>query len=178
MEKVTQNFNTGKSDALDQLSRVVRSVYGSPHPDLEQEAFLRTFQAFRKQSQVRHPRALMWKVVRDTVADYWRQELRHRGESIEEIPERFAARACTMDLDLDRAQKIELLRHAILCLGCDVRGAVYLYYLEGYSIKTIARIYKKSQSAIKMALLRGRRDVGQMIHASATNNRDSRDFHA
>lgn len=38
----------------------------------------------------------------------------------------------------------------------DYRIPLYLYYYEGYKIKEIAKIMKKSESAIKMSLVRGR----------------------
>lgn len=36
------------------------------------------------------------------------------------------------------------------------RTIIYLYYYEGYSIKEIAKIIKKSESAVKMGLSRGK----------------------
>ena len=94
--------------------------------------FLRTFQAFRKQTRVRHPRALMWKIFRDTVADHWRQNCAIVVIAVEAITERFAARTVHDGFGPGPFSKVEPAPTRLLCLGCDVRGAVYLYYLEGY----------------------------------------------
>ena len=39
------------------------------------------------------------------------------------------------------------------------RAVVHLYYYEGYSIKEIAKIIKKSESAVKMRLTRGKDEL-------------------
>lgn len=39
------------------------------------------------------------------------------------------------------------------------RSTLYLYYYEGYSIKEIANIIKKSESAVKMRLTRGKEEL-------------------
>lgn len=43
------------------------------------------------------------------------------------------------------------------------RLPLYLYYYEGYSIKEIAKILKKSESAIKMRLSRGKEKLREEI---------------
>ena len=50
-------------------------------------------------------------------------------------------------------RRIEALHSAIFRLGCDIRGPVYLFYVEEYDIATIARLYGKSPSAVKMVCL-------------------------
>ena len=41
--------------------------------DLEQEVALHAVEAFRRIERVAHPRALLAKIVVDTVGDYWRR---------------------------------------------------------------------------------------------------------
>ena len=176
VEKVTQEIELGTLEISREVSKVVRMLNGRPDPDLEQEAFLGVLRAFRRPGSVRHPRALIRKIARDTVIDHWRLQQRHRWDSIESVPDRFITGGSTQEAELERDRTIEMLRGAILRLGCDIRGPVYLFYLEGYSIKTIARIYGKSTSAVKMALHRGRRRVAEIIHATATIVRTDHDF--
>ncbi len=168
MEKVTEKLERGDQEILDQIERAVRSVHGQRDPDLEQEAYLRTLKAFRRARSVQHPKALIWKIVGDTVADHWRCRRRERWEEVERTPERFLAEDPMIEADLDRARRREQIERAILRLGCDTRGPFYLFYLEGYSIRTLARIYEKSPSAIKMALHRGRRNLAHMFTVDAT----------
>ena len=176
MEKVTPEIELGTIEITREGRKAVRTVNGRPDPDLEQEAFLGVLRAFRRPGKIRHPRALIWKITRDTLIDHWRLQQRQRWDSIESVPNRFITGGSTQEAKLERDRTIEMLREAILGLGCDIRGPVYLFYLEGYSIKTIARIYGKSTSAVKMALHRGRRRVAEIIHATATFSRADHDF--
>ena len=54
--------------------------------------------------------------------------------------------------DLNKFETYELLRS----IPKDYSLPLYLYYYEGYKIKQIAKIMKKSESAIKMKLSRGK----------------------
>jgi RNA polymerase sigma-70 factor (ECF subfamily) len=169
MQKVTQKWELGSADVLKELQLAVLRIHGARDPDLEQEAFLRTLKAFRREDAVRHPRALMWKIVKDTVADHWRVRLRDRWEAFDQSPEEAFGTRLDLDSELDHQRRLEDLRNAVLKLGCDIRGPVYLFYLEGYSIKSIARIYGKSLSAVKMALHRGRGRLERMLGLRGSN---------
>ena len=54
--------------------------------------------------------------------------------------------------NLNKNTTFELLKN----IPKDYRIPLYLYYYEGYKIKEIAKIMKKSESAIKMSLSRGK----------------------
>lgn len=162
MKEVTKKIEEGNSDVLRTLARAVHAIHGRRDPDLEQEAFIRTLEAFRKKEHVTHPEALMWKVVRDTVADHWRTRHRNRLEEMTGVPDDLAADRPAVEDAIDLRQRIDDLHAAISRLGCDVRGPVYLHYVEGYPVATIARLYGKSGSAVKMALHRGRRRLERM----------------
>ena len=168
MEKVTQKLEQGSPEVLEELHRAIRKIHGTRDPDLEQEVFLRTLKAFRKGNRVEYPRALIWKIAKDTVADHWRLRARDCWEELDEVQQ---APATDTDIegDLDRRRRVEQLRDAILELGCDIRGSVYLFYMEGYSVSSIAQIYRKSPSAVKMALHRGRRRLERMFGLHPTN---------
>ncbi len=167
MKKVTKEFEEGSNEALGLLGRAVRAIHGKRDPDLEQEAFVRTLEAFRRETSVRHPEALMWKIVKDTVADHWRAHHRNRTDDVECIAENLISEQPRAEEAIDRKRRIGLLHSAIFRLGSDIRGPVYLFYVEGYSIRTISRLYGKTPSAIKMALHRGRRQIERMCRHKA-----------
>ena len=56
----------------------------------------------------------------------------------------------------DNKTKDDSLVDALNNINPDYRIPLYLFYYEGYSIKEIAKQLKKSESAIKMRLLRGK----------------------
>lgn len=161
VEKVTRQIEDGHPQVLARLRRMVASLNGAADADLEQEVFIRVLEAFRRLEDVRSPYGLMRKIARDAVVDSWRT--RRVGEDIGQLPELCRAETPRPEERLDRERTIEHLKESILELGCDIRGPVYLFYIEGYSIPTLVRILRKSPSAIKMALHRGRRQLGRML---------------
>jgi RNA polymerase sigma-70 factor (ECF subfamily) len=163
--KVTLDLETPTRDSLDRLTSAVRLLHGSVDPDLEQEVFIRTLTAFRRTSSIAYPEALMWKVVRNTVADHWRRKLRTRTEAIDQVAERRLARQPNLDEQIDRQRKLDRLHDALFALGYDTRGPMYLFYVEGYSIAKIARLSAKTVSAVKTAIWRGRQRLLESLRS-------------
>ena len=73
------------------LIHVATRKTGTPlhDEDLEQDVALRALAAFRRLDEVTHPRALLMKIVRDTLRDHWRKK-RH-SEELSEVDERLTA---------------------------------------------------------------------------------------
>lgn len=59
----------------------------------------------------------------------------------------------------DDKEENDILIEALNCINPDFRIPLYLFYYEGYSIKEIAKQMKKSESAIKMRLSRGKESL-------------------
>lgn len=129
--------------------------------DLEQDATLRAVEAFRKQCEVRHPRALLRKIVWDTVRDHWRR--RRPVQDLDSLDETRFAQQPTFEDDLDRLRQVELLRRAMSQMERQTRATLHLFYAEDRSVAEIARMQKRSVSAVKMALLRARRSLAQIV---------------
>lgn len=154
---------------------MLRGVAGQNDEDLEQEATLRAMQAFRGAAgAVRHPKAFLRKIVHDTVVDHWRR--RRTYEDLDTVDEARLAQPCTAEIDMDRRRQREALHQAITTLDANKRATVNLFYSDDLSILEIARIQKKSQSAVKMELLRARRELFRIIVSLLNKSRGSRDF--
>jgi RNA polymerase sigma factor (sigma-70 family) len=166
MEKVTKKTTDRPVPDFARVRQAVRMIHGRPDADLEQEAALRTLTAFGRHPNIERPEALMWKVVRDAVVDHWRRRGRDPTETVEVLPEHRVAERPDLEAAIDRKRRLARVHQAIPTLGCDIRGPVYLFYVEGYTIPTIARVYDKTPSAIKMALCRGRRQLVRALGAS------------
>ena len=138
--------------------------------DLEQDIALHAVEAFQRIRQVTHPRALLMKIVHDTVRDHWRR--RHWDGDLEDIDERFISQAPAQEADLDSGRRIELLHRALQFLPESKRRVLDLFYTNGHSTSHIARIQNKSVSAVKMELLRSRRSLAQIVRSLA--NKKSR----
>ena len=140
---------------------MVRAATQHNDEDLEQEASLRAIEAFRRTSDVRHPRAFLMKIVHDTVIDHWRRRKSH--EDIESVDEKRLCEQCTIEIDLDRRRQHAALRQAIAALDKRKRSTINLYYGEELTIGEIARLQSRSHSAVKMDLLRSRRMLSRIV---------------
>src|SRR5207247_6790590 len=116
--------------------------------DLEQDAMLKAVEAFRKQREIRHPRAFLMKIVRDAVRDHWRR--RRCLEYFDALDELRFAQLPRFEDELDRRRQSEMLRQALLSIDEDKRTTIELFYSEDCSIAEIARLQNKSVSSVKM----------------------------
>ena len=133
--------------------------------DLEQDATLKAVEAFRKQFEVRYPRAFLRKIVGDTVRDHWRR--RRQTEELTELNENVLAESPRFEERLDLERRIRLLRHGLAQLDPGKRVTLELFYVEEWPVSKIARLQKKSLSAVKMELLRARRALAGIVRGLA-----------
>src|SRR5216117_3406997 len=149
------------------LIRVATRRTGTPlhDEDLEQDVALHALEAFHRLDAVVHPRALLMKIVRDAVRDYWRR--RRLWEDLDKIDQRFVAQAPAFEFDLDCRRQMELLERALDSLTESKRAVIDLFYLHDYSIPQIAEMQNRSISAVKMDLVRSRRFLAQIVRALA-----------
>lgn len=55
------------------------------------------------------------------------------------------------------------VREAVFALPPKYRSIIYLYYFEGYQVKEIAKMLRKTQNAVSLSLGRGRRMLREML---------------
>jgi RNA polymerase sigma factor (sigma-70 family) len=129
--------------------------------DLEQDATLKAMEAFRKQLEVRFPRAFLRKVVTDTVRDHWRRR-RPEGD-FDEIDESDLSQSPCLEEKLDLSRRLELLHRGLARLDAAKRTTLDLFYVEERPVAEIALLQNKSVSAVKMELLRARRLLAEIL---------------
>jgi RNA polymerase sigma factor (sigma-70 family) len=153
------------------LVRIATQRTGRPlhDEDLEQDATLKAVEAFRKQFEVRHPRAFLRKIVCDAVRDHWRR--RRRAEGLNEIDEVHFAESPCFEERLDMQRRLALLRAGLAQLDAGKRTTLDLFYIEERPVSEIARLQKKSISAVKMELLRSRRLLAGILEALGDGKR-------
>jgi RNA polymerase sigma factor (sigma-70 family) len=129
--------------------------------DLEQDATLKAVEAFRRECQVRHPRAFLRKIVGDAVRDHWRR--RRVGEDLDTVDEARVSVSPRFEEELDRRRRVELLRLGLAELDPGRRATLEAFYVEECSVVQIAERQGKSLSAVKMELLRARRLLAKIV---------------
>ena len=132
--------------------------------DLTQEVCVRALDAFRRAGDVKYPRAFLMKIVSDTIRDHWRR--RRSGETVDFLEERFFRFTPDFEDEIDRDRKIDLLRRSLARLDTPKRHVIALYYEQGLSVREIAKRQGRTQSAVKMDLLRGRQKLAHLMGAA------------
>ena len=152
-------------DEIRAMVHIATKRTGTPvhDEDLVQDVALHALEAFRRLEEVRHPRALLMKIVYDTVRDYWRRR-RPLGE-LDSIDERRITEYPTFESDLDFRRQIELLQSGLKLLPESKRALIELFYTRDISIPDIAQRQGKSISAVKMELLRSRRHLARIVRS-------------
>jgi RNA polymerase sigma factor (sigma-70 family) len=154
------------------LIHIVTRRTGPPlhDEDLEQDVALRALEAVQRLKQIAYPKALLMKIVRDTVHDHWRR--RRTSEGLTGIDERFLAHMPELESEVDRRRLVDLVRRSIEQLPASKRLLIDLFYHQDYSVADIARLQARSLSAVKMDLARCRRMLAQIVRSGA--NKKSR----
>lgn len=136
--------------------------------DLEQDIAMRAWEAFRRQNEVMYPRALLMKIVYDSVRDYWRRK--RPIENLAAIDERLLSHIPAFELNLDLKKRLVLLRRAMNRLPSEKRTLLELFYLSDHSIPEIAVSQGRSISAVKMDLARSRRMLAKIFNSLSPRN--------
>ena len=153
MRKDPNGFNTRAEELLDRYAPLVyrlafaRTRSREAAEDVFQEVFLRLVSKRPELESEEHEKAWFCRVTINCANSYWRNPFRRRTQPLEETGELTAPppeEGGELDACLDR-------------LSPDLRVVVHLYYYEGYSTPESAGLLKKSESAVRMRLMRARR---------------------
>lgn len=155
MKEDPQGFNRRAEELLDKYAALVyqlafartRSREGAE--DVFQEVFLRLVSKRPRLESEEHEKAWFCRVTINCANSYWRNPFRRRTQPLEETGELTAPppeEKTELDACLDK-------------LSPDLRVVVHLYYYEGYSTPEIAELLGKKESAVRMRLMRARRQL-------------------
>jgi RNA polymerase sigma factor (sigma-70 family) len=140
--------------------------------DLEQDATLKAVEAFRRECQVRYPRAFLRKIVGDAVRDHWRR--RRVGEDLDTVDEARVSVLPRFEEEMDGRRRVDLLRRGLAELDAARRATLEAFYVEECSVVEIAERQGKSVSAVKMELLRSRRLLAKIVRGLEEEDRKTR----
>lgn len=119
--------------------------------DAIQDTFCRYLEKKPEFHDEEHEKAWLIRVATNICRDMLRFRIRHPKVSIDELENTLAA-----------PEDKEILRD-LLELPIRQKTVIYLHYVEGYRVKEIADILGIKESAVKVRLMRGRRQIREMI---------------
>ena len=116
--------------------------------DICQTVFLKLLTSGQVFDSPAHEKAWIVRATANACKDVLRSSFRRRTVGLEVVAETPAPAAPTGDV-----------LEAVMALPENYRDAVYLYYYEGYSVREIASLLGRSQSAVNAHLSRGRQKL-------------------
>ncbi len=140
LERVMQTYGN-------MLFRIALITLGnaSDAEDAVQEILIKYMQKAPAFQEKEHEKAWLLKVTANTCKDLLRFRSRHQTVDIEEIQE------------FSRETSDTGILEALMSLPEKFRLVLTLYYVEEYSIETIAKAIGRTTSAVKMRLQKGRK---------------------
>lgn len=119
--------------------------------DAIQDTFCRYLEKKPEFRDEEHEKAWLIRVATNICRDMIRFRIRHPKVSIDEVENTLVA-----------PEEKEILKE-LLELPVKQKTVIYLHYVEGYQIKEIADILGITESAVKLRLLRGRKQMRDAV---------------
>ncbi len=116
--------------------------------------------AARKEGEIEHPRAFLWRVARNVYADYAKER---------RCAVNMASAVDVQELSLpeegtdEEEGRIEAIKKQIAFLGMAYREVMVAYYFEGLSVRCIAERMGTSENAIRQRLFSARNQVREGV---------------
>lgn len=123
--------------------------------DAVQDTFCRYLEKKPVFRDAEHEKAWLIRVAANICRDMLRFRTRHPKISIDEVENTLA-----------KPEQRETLRE-LLELPVKQKAAIYLHYVEGYSVKEVADIMGITEGAVKMRLRRGREQMRMLVRRKA-----------
>jgi RNA polymerase sigma-70 factor (ECF subfamily) len=118
--------------------------------DAAQAVFLKLLQSYPAPRDLEHERAWLITTAKNHCKDVLKSAWRTRRVDLETLPE-----PASRGRGVERGEAVERL----LALPEKYRTALYLYYVEEYSVREIAEALSRKESTVQSQLLRGRKKL-------------------
>lgn len=145
------------ADHLDAVFRYARRRLPSDEDaeDAASETFAAVFAHFPKRFIIA-PRAYLLGIARRKVADVLRRRSRRPEIPLDELAERAGKAPQT---EIERAERVQILRELVVALPDAQREALLLFYLDDLPLVEIAAVLRRSPAAVNSLLQRARATI-------------------
>ena len=139
--------------------------------DLTQESFTRLWSSFSLGKRVDNPRALLYRVARNLIIDWYRRTKSVSLESLSEEGEReFDAPDPRANLDIEMNADIKRVLLILNDLEPQYREVIYFRYVEDLPPQEIAEILKLNANTVSVRITRGIEALRKLMGIKKMNN--------
>ena len=162
MDGTAQEFSTKAEELVDKYASLVyqlayaRTRSKEAADDIFQDVFLKLVGKRPVFDSEEHEKAWFCRVTVNCANSYWRNPFRRKTQSLDETE---AGALAAPGPEEDSRE----LNACLDRLSPELRTIVHLYYYEGYSSPEIAALLGKGESAVRMALMRARRQLRNFL---------------
>ncbi|MBT3412470.1 MAG: RNA polymerase sigma factor [Candidatus Jacksonbacteria bacterium] len=141
---------------IDDIYRFVFYKVSHQHEaeDLSSEVFLKTWAYIKGGNSVKNVRALLYRIARNLVIDYYRTNKKRTAVNYEDLSEILASKDPHLDEEISFDELRLLLEKGIYSLTEDYRDIILLRYVEGLTIQEISEIMDRTKGACRVLLHR------------------------
>jgi len=143
--------------------------------DLTSEIFTKTWQYITEGGAIDNPRAFLYQIARNTLADYYRSASRSEV-ALEAVGESPAGEQPSIDQDqqsinskIDAELDLRIIKKALSNLKQEYQEAVILRYLNDLELKEMAEIMDKSYGAVRVLVTRALRALKRELNTPRRN---------
>ena len=128
--------------------------------DLASQCFLKAWEHIsQKQTIIKNFQSFIYKIARNLIIDYYRSREKEELPLIYQMEQNSEILSFAPDVNLDK----EELEKILFKLKPDIREIIVLRYIEGFSIKEIAKIVDKSTGNIRVIIHRTLNELQQFF---------------
>ena len=132
--------------------------------DITSESFIKAWKYIVEQQNIKNPRALIYKIARNLVIDYYRTNKSRISVDIESVALHLASNESDTPQGAYLKTEIqETVMKALAEIKDEYREVIILKFVEGVSIGEIAKILNRSHGAIRVLIHRATKALKSVL---------------
>ena len=164
MDKYHKKFSKIYDQCIDKIYRFIFLKVSSEEiaQDLCSETFVKAWQSYKSNPNIKNPSAFLYKIARNLVIDHYRQKGRNQFVSPEVVPiadpNPGIGEKAAINSDLEQVKAV------LADLKEDYQNAIIWRYLDELSIPEMAGMMDKSEEAVRVTLHRALKSLKSEIN--------------
>ncbi|MCD6528056.1 RNA polymerase sigma factor [bacterium] len=169
MSNLRKKFSKVYDQNIDKIYRFIYLKVNSQEmaEDLTSETFLRGWEAFKNQKEIKNPQAFLYQIARNLVIDFYRKKEQLKFVSLDNCKE-----MSDPHTDLEKKSivlsDIEEVRTALIGLKEDYQNIIIWRYLNDLPISEISKIIDKPEGTVRVMLHRALKELRGRLNSQTS----------